>query len=303
MGPNTSDEGFHPDLRRHARFLPQQLVSARTVPILRALQGLPGLRRPRGVEVVSLGSGVRVRVHRPSVAATRTPALLWIHGGGYVMGCAQQDDRLCRRFAHKLGIVVAAVDYRLAPEHPYPEPLEDCYSALRWLADQPGVDSTRVAIGGGSAGGGLAAALALLVRDRGPITPILQLLTYPMLDDRTVAAAEVADYYRLWNVRSNLWGWASYLGNADPEVAVPARCADLTGTAPAWIGVGSYDLFHGEDLAYAERLRSAGVGCTVQVVDGAFHAFDLIAPSAPVSRSFFASQCDSLRTAFAIPDI
>lgn len=215
------------------------------------------------------------------------------------MGRAQQDDALCRRFAAALGIVVAAVDYRLAPEHPFPEPLEDCYRALGWLADHPAVDSTRVAIGGSSAGGGLAAALALLVRDRGPIAPVLQVLVYPMLDDRAVADPDVAGNYRIWNMKSNRWGWASYLGGADPDLAVPARHDNLAGVAPAWIGVGTYDLFHDEDLAYAERLRMAGVACDVEVVPGAFHGFDLAEPTAPVSTSFFASQCDSMRTAFA----
>ena len=126
-----------------------------------------------------------MRLHRPDGVSRPGPALLWIHGGGYVIGTAQQDDELCRRFARELGVTVAAVDYRLAPEHPYPAPLEDCYAALTWLAALPAVDPARVAIGGASAGGGLAAALALLARDRGEVTPTLQLLAYPMLDDRS----------------------------------------------------------------------------------------------------------------------
>lgn len=298
MSEFFSGEGFHPNLRRRARFVPRQAVSEATLPIVRRLHALSGWRRPRGVEVVSISREVRVRVHRPARSTGPVPGLLWIHGGGFVIGRAQQDDALCSRFANKLGILVAAVDYRLAPEHPFPEPLEDCYSALNWMAGHHEIDPTRLAIGGASAGGGLAAALALLVRDRGPITPALQLLLYPMLDDRTVARAEVADRYRLWNARSNRWGWASYLGDADPALAVPARNDDLTGVAPAWIGVGTYDLFHDEVLTYAQRLRAAGVECDVEVVTGAFHAFDLIAPSAPVSRSFFARQCESLLTAF-----
>lgn len=132
------------------------------------IRRLTGLQRPNneGVEVLTLESGIGVRLYRPAGAATTTPALLWIHGGGYVIGTAAQDDRLCRRFVEELGITVAAVDYRLAPEHPYPAPLEDCYTALQWLAGLPAVDQDRVAIGGASAGGGLCAALALLARDR-----------------------------------------------------------------------------------------------------------------------------------------
>jgi len=258
---------------------------------------LQGLGRARDVDVLTVESGAGVRLHRPAGVTEPAPALLWIHGGGYVLGTARQDDRLCRRFARALGITVAAVDYRLAPEHPYPAPLEDCYSALTWLAGLPAVDPARVAIGGASAGGGLAAALALLARDRGEITPCLQLLAYPMLDDRSAAAPKDLNY-RLWSPASNRFGWAAYLGGADPQLAVPARREDLTGLPPAWIGVGTHDLFHDEDLAYAERLARAGVPCHVEVVPGAFHGFDLLVPKAQVSRDFFASQCGCLQKAF-----
>jgi acetyl esterase/lipase len=289
---------FHPDLRRVARLAPRTLVGRRSLRLIRALSGLQRGRSQDGVEVLILGSGVGVRLHRPVGISQPGPALLWIHGGGYVLGTAQQDDALCHRFTRELGITVASVDYRLAPEHPYPAPLEDCYSALTWLAGLPAVDPARLAIGGASAGGGLAAALALLARDRGEITPTLQLLAYPMLDDRSAAGPNNPNY-RLWSPKSNRFGWASYLGNADPQVAVPARRADLAGLPPAWIGVGTNDLFHAEDLAYAERLTAAGVPCDVEVVPGAFHGFDAVVPKAAVSRSFFASQCASLRTALA----
>ncbi|EUA43134.1 alpha/beta hydrolase fold family protein [Mycobacterium xenopi 3993] len=163
-------------------------MSPRTLPLMRRLTRLQGFGRARDVDVLTLESGAGVRLHRPAGVTEPGPALLWIHGGGYVLGTARQDDGVCRRFSRALGITVAAVDYRLAPEHPYPAPLEDCYSALTWLAGLPAVDPARVAIGGASAGGGLAAALALLARDRGEITPCLQMLAYPMLDDRSAAA-------------------------------------------------------------------------------------------------------------------
>jgi acetyl esterase/lipase len=289
---------FHPDLQRIARLAPQALVGPRSLKLIRRLSGLRRSKTPDGVEVLTLGSGVGVRLHRPVGVEQPGPALLWIHGGGYVMGSAQQDDALCHRFTRELGITVAAVDYRLAPEHPYPAPLEDCYSALTWLAALPAVDPARVAIGGASAGGGLAAALALLARDRGELTPTLQLLAYPMLDDRSGAGPKNPNY-RLWGPKSNRFGWSAYLGNADPMIAVPARHDDLSGLPPAWIGVGTHDLFHDEDLAYAERLTAAGVPCHVEVVQGAFHGFDLVVPKAAVSQSFFASQCASLRTALS----
>jgi acetyl esterase/lipase len=251
------------------------------------------------VEALTLGSGVGVRLHRPIGVSAPAPALLWIHGGSYVLGTAQQDDGVCRRFSRALGITVASVDYRLAPEHPYPAALEDCYSALIWLAGLPAVDPARVAIGGASSGGGLAAALALLARDRGEVTPALQLLAYPMLDDRS-GARPATPNYRLGSPKNNRFAWTAYLGDADPQVAVPARRDDLSGLAPAWIGVGTNDLVHDEDVAYAERLTEAGVPCRVEVVPGAFHLFDVVVPKAPVSQSFFASQCASLRTALAL---
>lgn len=292
--------GFHPDLRRTARFLPRGGVGPRLLPVLQALGAVQGRRIPADVQVVSLPSGATVRVFRPSQQPTAdSPALLWIHGGGYIIGTAAQDDRLCRRFSAELGVTVASVDYRLAPQHPYPAALEDCWAALTRLAELPGVDPARIAIGGASAGGGLAAALAQLAVDRAEVSPVLQLLVYPMLDDRS-AALEPNRGYRLWNPRSNLFGWTSYLGGADPQVAVPARRTDLAGLAPAWIGVGTLDLFYDEDLLYAERLREAGVSCAVETVSGAFHGFDQLVPKAAVSQAFFASQCASLRGAFTL---
>ena len=295
--PNTD---VHPELRRIARFAPRQPIGPRTLPLLRVLTGLTGRRgAPSDVDVITLGSGAGVRLFRPSGVPEPAPALLWIHGGGYVLGTAQQDDALCRRFSRELGITVASVEYRLAPEHPYPAPLEDCYSALTWLAGLPVVDPDRVAIGGASAGGGLAAALALLARDRGDIAPAFQLLVYPMLDDRSseTFGAPANPNYRLWGPRSNKFGWTAYLANADPHVAVPARHDDLSGLAPAWIGVGTNDLFYAEALAYADRLKNAGVPCEIEVVPGAFHGFDMVVTKAEVSQRFFRSQRDVLRSA------
>jgi acetyl esterase/lipase len=290
---------FHPELRRAARFIPRHVVVPSTVPLLKRLTRRLG-RRAKDVDLLTLSSGIGVRVYRPAHATEARPALLWIHGGGYVIGGPGQDDLVCRHFARTLGITVAAVQYRLAPQHPYPAGLEDCYDGLKWLATAPTVYPARVAIGGASAGGGLAAALALLARDRGEVPLAAQLLVYPMLDDRTVHREGLDNpRHRLWTQYSNQFGWASYLGDADPDIAVPARRTDLSGLPPAWVGVGSLDLFHDEDLAYAERLKAAGVPCDVEVVEGAFHGFDRILPKAKVSRSFLKSQCDFLRQALA----
>ena len=223
---------------------------------------------------------------------------MWIHGGGYVIGTAQQDDRLCRRFSTRLGITVASVDYRLAPEHPYPAPLEDCYAALAWLAALPAVDRERVAIGGASAGGGLAAALALLARDRGERSHRCS-SSWPIRCSTTA----VREYRRrpelpaVGSTRSNHFGWTAYLGDADPQVAVPARRDDLSGLAPAWIGVGTHDLFHDEDLAYAERLRAPASRARSKSFRAPFTASTSSRRKHKCHSGFSDSQCDTFAVA------
>lgn len=289
---------YHPELRLAARALPRHMIGPRSLAPLRHLAALLDARpSPRSVTISGLTPKVSVRVHRAQAPSGSRSALLWIHGGGYVIGSARGEDRVCREFADALGITVAAVDYRLAPEHPFPAPLEDCYTGLLWLAQQSFVNPARIAIGGPSAGGGLAAALALLARDRGQVTPVLQLLSYPMLDDRTVSPTGPQRRNRLWDHRSNRFGWTSYLGGADPRAAVPARRQDLTGLAPAWIGVGTLDLFHDEALAYAARLTRAEVPCHTTVVAGAFHGFDRVVPRATVSKAFRLNQIEALGAA------
>lgn len=291
---------FHRDLRRSARFMPHDLGLPTTLRLQRGLEARTRSRRTSGVPVIPLASGASLRLYRPASLPNPAPALLWMHGGGYVIGTAQQDDKLCRNFSAALGITVASVDYRLAPEHPFPAALDDCYGALEWLAAQPTVDPANIAIGGASAGGGLAAALAFRARDRGEIAPILQLLSYPMLDDRTgTDAVPAVRGHRWWGPRSNRFAWSSYLGTSDPHTAVPARQEKLSGLPAAWIGVGSLDLFQDEDIRHAGRLAAAGVACELEVVEGAYHGFDAIAPNAEVSRLFFQSRCDALSAAFS----
>lgn len=308
------DAVVDPELRRVARVLPRGAgpASLRAVATVgraaaAAQPSIDRVRRRAGrsvPEVVRVGE-ISARVHRPPCSGLASrPGLLWIHGGGFVIGSAAQDDSLCARFARELDAVVVAPDYRLAPRHRYPTPVDDCHDALVWLAARPEVDPDRIAIGGASAGGGLAAALAFAARDRGEVDPVLQLLTYPMLDDRTVGRTDVDERrFRLWNNRANRYGWSSFLGvdAGGPEVerrAVPARRDDLAGLAPAWIGVGSLDLFHDEDVAYAQRLLAAGVPCDLLEVPGAFHGFDRLAPRAGVVRRFLAAQDAALRAAF-----
>jgi acetyl esterase/lipase len=297
----TVDE-IHPDLRRAARWLPKSTVGPRTLRLIRGLTRLDIRKPPADVSVEMVGDTV-VRVHRPASTPHPRAAMLWIHGGGYVIGTAAQDDALCRQFAEAAQIMVVAVDYRLAPEHPFPAGLQDCYAALAWLAARPDVDATRIAIGGASAGAGLAAALALMARDRGEVEPAFQLLAYPMLDDRTVDHPGInTRSMRLWNVKANRFGWQSYLGAAHgtPEIsflAAPSRSADLSGLPPAWVGVGTLDLFHDEDVAYARQLTAAGVDCELVEVAGVFHGFDLVRPKAGVAQEFRAAQVAALRAA------
>lgn len=297
---------FNPELRA-ARFLPRTIITPRTLPTLRVLTKLTGSTRRTDAQVISVNEDVSVHVFRPASARPGTPALLWIHGGGMVLGDAAQDSRFCRRVADQLNIVVVSVEYRLAPEHPFPTPLEDCYAALQWLARQPDIDAGRIAVGGQSAGGGLAAALALLAQERGEIRPVLQLLSYPMLDDRTISRTDIdAKHLRIWSPGSNRFGWHAYLGQATANgdvspLAAPARYNDLSGLPPAWIGVGTNDLFYDEDVTYARRLQQAGVECTLRVVPGGYHNFDSMEPKTDISRAFVQAQITALDEALYGP--
>ena len=223
------------------------------------------------------------------------------------MGCPKQDDDGCIQYVRELGIVVVSVDYRYAPKFPFPAGLEDCYAVLKWIAShaqQLGVDNQRIAIGGASAGGGLAASLVHLAVDRKEINPIFQLLVYPMLDDRTVLRAEIDDSNSItWNQKSNRFGWESYLGKKCgdenmPAYAVPARRKKLSGLPKTWIGVGTVDLFFDEDSTYARRLKGAGIQCELYIVPGAFHGFDVFNPQVPLVQDFRKSQISALKKCF-----
>jgi acetyl esterase/lipase len=249
---------------------------------------------------------VRVRVYQPTDRPHLLPALLWIHGGGYVMGDLEQDDRLMQQLVKRVGCVAVSVDYRLPPEHPFPAPVEDCYAGLTWLfahASELGVDSSRIAIGGASAGGGLAAGLALLARDRREVPVAFQLLIYPMIDDRNVTPASYAiTDPRVWHRESNHLGWKAYLGREGggdgvSPYAAASRATDLTNLPSAYIPVGALDLFIDENIEYAQRLIQAGVPTELHVYPGAFHGFDMFAPSAAVSKQFKAERDQALKRA------
>lgn len=301
---------FHPDLRA-ARFIPP--ISF-TPGLVRRMQSLEQKAPPAPddiviEEVVVPGAAgdpdARLRLYRPAALAAPSPALLWIHGGGYLTGSPVQDEDRSIAAVRELGITVASVTYRLAPGSSTPAALDDAFACLTWLFDHARerlVDPARIAIGGASAGGGLAAALTLRAHDEG-LRPAFQLLVYPMLDDRTTLRPGIPRGVRVWRPSSNRYGWTSYLGRepgGDDITAyeAAARRDDLSGLPPTWIGVGTLDLFHDEDVLYAQRLREAGVPCELVIVDGAFHGFDAVMGRARVSRDFLSAQLQALAAAF-----
>ncbi|MFF2327101.1 MULTISPECIES: alpha/beta hydrolase [unclassified Streptomyces] len=307
--------GFHPDLLA-ARGLPRVPVTAQEIAALQAGEPV-GLPAPPDVAIDDIDApgawgapSVRLRVYRPRPSAPgRRPALYWMHGGGYLSGSPESDDAAMIGLVRTLGLVAVSVRYRLAPRHPAPAAVEDAYSGLAWTwahAAGLGIDEQRIAIGGGSAGAGLTASLSHLVRDRGEYAPVFQLLIEPMLDDRTAIRTDLdTEFVRGWEAPSNRFAWTAYLGQEPglPEVpayAVPGRRADLSGLPPAWIGVGTLDLFVDEDLDYARRLSAAGVPCETLVVPGAFHGFESIYPDAPVSREFLAAAARALGAGLGI---
>lgn len=304
--------GIHPDLQAIVKRTPPLKFNKTTIRIINTVMSfMPAPKTPRSMNVKNIfiprqedPTRIRLRVYQPISSPAPTPVLVWFHGGGYLIGNPEMDDSQCAQFVQELGISIVSVDYRLAPKHPFPAALEDGYAAMHWVlsnARELGVDGNLLAIGGASAGGGLAAALAQLAHDRQEIQPVFQLLVYPMLDDRTALRADIDDRENVtWSQASNRFGWESYLGRecGAPEVpvhAVPSRREDLSGLPSAWIGVGSLDIFHDEDLAYAQKLKDCGVACETVVVPGAFHGFDRFSSKLSIVRDFQASQMAALK--------
>ncbi|MCK2025793.1 alpha/beta hydrolase [Microbacterium sp. SSW1-47] len=227
------------------------------------------------------------------------PGFFHTHGGGMIIGNRWLGVVGFLDWAERYNGVIVTVEYRLAPEFPDPYPVEDCYAGLRWAAhhaDELGIDPTRLLIGGGSAGGGLAAGTALLARDRRGPELIGQLLIYPMLDDRdaTVSTRQI-DGIGVWDRGSNLTGWTALLGDrrGDDDVSIyaaPARATDLSGLPPAFIDCGSAEVFRDEDVAYATKLWEAGVHAELHVWAGGFHGFDMFAPHAAVAQAMLAAR-------------
>lgn len=293
--------GVAPELRTPLLYVPVS-VNGLTRSVIQQIAKAGMRSKPANVRIIThqvpRGEGkptTRLVTFERDGSSGLRPVLFWMHGGGYVTGTPEQDMPFISRLLARFDLVVASVDYRLAPAHPFPVPLEDCHAAFDWVvhhAAELGIDADRVVVGGQSAGGGLAAALVQRTVDLGPIVPVFQLLIYPMLDAMSVGRKDNAgtgDF--IWNPKSNRYGWHSYLGGdptseSYPDYAVPSARMDLSGLPPAWIGVGSLDLFHAENRIYAERLRQAGVPCEFETIDGAYHGFDVLGPNAALTTRF-----------------
>jgi acetyl esterase/lipase len=279
--------------------------NARTLPLFRAVMRR-GAKTEPGVVVTKRSFGtpaVRVLVLTPAGQPEPRPAVLWIHGGGMIVGSPQFEAAGSARLARELNAVVVSPDYRLAPENPFPAGLDDCMATLAWMRENAveiGLDPGRITVMGASAGGGLSAAVAQRSHDEG-IPLRAQVLVYPMLDDRSALASDHAGRGRIaWNPASNRFGWTAYLGREPrisdaPEYAAPARRTQLAGLAPAWIGVGDLDLFYPESVEYADNLTTSGVPCTLLTVPGMYHGADGIAPKAKSMKEFRLSMMEHLR--------
>ncbi|MBG0561424.1 alpha/beta hydrolase [Actinoplanes aureus] len=247
---------------------------------------------------------IELLVLTPAGARTALPGIYHTHGGGMILGNNRSGVDGPQDWATEVPAVIVSVEYRLAPEHPHPAPVEDCYAGLVWTAEHAaelGIDPQRLIVAGGSAGGGLTAALALLARDRGGPALAGQMLLCPMIDDRndTPSAVQMAGR-GVWDRTSNETGWTALLGadRGGPDVspyAAPARATDLSGLPPAFIDVGSAETFRDEDVTYASRIWQAGGQAELHVWAGGFHGFDGLAPQAAVSQEARAARVRWLR--------
>jgi acetyl esterase/lipase len=236
---------------------------------------------------------VRVLLYEPkNRSGGSRPGILYIHGGGYILGTADMMDPGCRKLSAEIDCIVVSVDYRLAPEHPYPAPLEDCYAALQWFssnAAELGADAMNIGVVGASAGGGLTAGLCLLARDRGGPSIAFQAPLCPMIDDRNItpSSREITDP-RTWSRDKNIFGWQSYLGalygGTVPPYAAAARAGELKGLPPLYTYVGELDLFRDETIDYCTRLLQAGVPAELHIYPGCFHSFEMFTQVCEISR-------------------
>ncbi|MBM4569068.1 alpha/beta hydrolase fold domain-containing protein [Rhodococcus hoagii] len=310
---------IHPELRPLVPALPRvdiaEPAAFRERQRIRAAGLAAAVQRPQGMTVVDRlvpgpagAPDVPVRIYAPGGSPSEVGALVWFHGGGYVFGEIEASERACVEIADVVGCVVVSVEYRLAPEHPYPAGLDDCCAALTWVAahgDELGVDPARLAVGGVSAGAGLAAALALRVRDENGPRLVYQVLDNPMLDDRmeTASIREFTDT-PLWTHGQAVLGWDFYLGDRSgqtPPYAAAARADDVAGLPPAWISANELDPLRDEAIEYALRLLRAGVPVELHHRPGTFHGSNGFAGFSVSDRTREDMHL-GLKTALAEPD-
>ena len=259
-------------------------------------------------DVVVPKSGLPVRIYRPADENGVLPAIVWIHGGGFTVGMIDADDFRCRRYVTNAQCVVVSAEYRLAPEHPFPAGINDAWDALQWTFDNAAelqIDSARIAIGGCSAGGNFAAALAQRARDEGGPPLVFQLLVYPVLDDRleTLSSREKIDS-PIWTRSAGEASWRRYLRLHEgeiPALAAPARAVDLSGLPPAFVLTAEHDPLRDEGNEYAIRMQHAGVPTELHQYAGSFHGFEAIGIDAPIVRRALDEQCRALREALHTP--
>ncbi|MGB1069525.1 MAG: alpha/beta hydrolase [Henriciella sp.] len=317
----TSRHLIDPQLRPLLEIWPTVKVNAETLPAIRQMREQAARNLPAPPDTVGIedhfapsqngAATVRVRITQLKDRRNTAPVILHLHGGGYVLGSPEMTQPQSVNWAEQLNVVVASVDYRLAPETTAPGNVEDAYDALRWLHAQAktlNIDTSRIAVAGESAGGGLAAALALLVRDRREFHICHQQLIFPMLDDRTSTRTDMPDHYGefIWTPASNYFGWSALLGhppgivNVSPYAA-PARANDLSNLPQAFIATGALDLFAEENLDYANRLMRAGNQIEFHLYPGAPHAFMAWA-DADISRQYQRDALAALKRGLAITD-
>jgi acetyl esterase/lipase len=288
-----------PELAESLRAMPEWNLNSETLPIIREFSAVASVSAPLGCVIhdfeVMCSTGehkVPVRIYMPSTLGERSSVLVWMHGGGFVMGNIQQDDVMCLDMARAAQCVVVSVGYRLAPEHPFPAAPEDCYTVLEWVAQSPPelkVQVEKIAVGGISAGGCLAAALALMTRDRKGPRLHHQFLIIPVTDDRldTLSSRSILDL-RVWDRHTADESWRMYLGTTDredtPPYAAPNREKDLSGLPPATVLVEDLDVLRDEAIDYANRLHDAGVSTELHVYPGTFHGHFAFAPDAGISK-------------------
>ena len=314
--PVTTKHLLDPELHPLLELFPpfdlddEQLGLTRNSPAMMVESGDPAEAGVTREEIHADGGGgpdVRALLYRPSAEAASGAGYLHIHGGGYVLGTPESSDLVNLEICARLGVVVLSVDYRLAPEHPIPAPLDDCYTGLAWLHAQApalGVDRDRIGIGGESAGGGLAAALAIKARDAGEYAICHQHLTYPMLDDRTGTPEQPGDPLVgefIWTRGSNQYGWRSYLGDAPARAPqVPARLEDFTGLPATWMATAALDLFRDENIEYAHKLMQAGVRTDLVSYPAACHGFQMV-PGTELGGRYARDHLHALARGLGVP--